>query len=56
MEFSAKDFPFLNRKIRRKLEVLSKNPGRSDGLPKNGVSWALYRTRLTKYHKKVRGQ
>jgi hypothetical protein len=46
----------MNRKTRRTLAVLSAKPGRTDGLPKNGVSWALYRTRLEKYHNRVRGE
>jgi hypothetical protein len=48
-------FTRLNRKRRRTLDVLNRHPMRTDGLPKNGVSWALYRTRLEKYHNRVRG-
>lgn len=39
----------LNRHQRLALEVVARHPGRSDGLPKNGTSWSLYRTRQEKH-------
>jgi hypothetical protein len=39
----------VNRKEKRAEAVLAKHPMRTDGLPKNGYSWAQYRTRKKKY-------